>query len=95
MLTFKNFNITDWLSFYRIVAAPFLIVLIWIDARLLFSWLLLVSYCTDAIDGYIARKLKMISVRGSQLDSFGDQLTFITGLLGLYVFETNFIKENL
>jgi len=94
MLTFKNFNIADWFSFYRIVAAPFLLILIWQDQRLLFTGLLLISYSTDAIDGYLARKLKITSPRGSQLDSFGDQITLTVGLIGLFYFETNFIKNN-
>ncbi len=95
MLTFKNFNIADWFSFYRIAAAPFLLLILFLNERELFTWLLLISYCTDAIDGYLARKLKITSPRGSQLDSFGDQITLIVGLLGLLVFETDFIKENL
>jgi CDP-diacylglycerol--glycerol-3-phosphate 3-phosphatidyltransferase len=52
MLTFKNYNIADWFSFYRIFAAPFLLGLIWFDQRLIFAWLLSVSYATDAIDGF-------------------------------------------
>lgn len=95
MLTFKNFNIADWFSFYRIFAAPFLLALIWLDERSIFTWLLLISYATDAIDGYLARKLKITSPRGSQLDSFGDQITLMVGLIGLFYFETNFIKINL
>ncbi len=95
MLTFKNFNIADWFSFYRVVAAPILLLLIWFDLRLIFTWLLLISYSTDAIDGYLARKLKITSARGSQLDSFGDQITLIVGLIGLYYFEPEFIASNL
>jgi CDP-diacylglycerol--glycerol-3-phosphate 3-phosphatidyltransferase len=94
MLTFKNFNIADWFSFYRILAAPFLLTLIWFDQRMLFTCLLLISYSTDAIDGFLARKLKITSPRGSQLDSFGDQVTLIVGLIGLFYFETEFIKTN-
>ncbi len=94
MLTFKNFNIADWFSFYRVIAAPFLLILLWLNERDLFTWFLLVSYSTDMIDGYLARKLKITSARGSQLDSFGDQITFIIGLIGLFIFETVFIKEN-
>ena len=92
MFTFKNFNIADWFSFYRIFAAPILLLLIYLDQRLIFTWLLLISYSTDAIDGFLARKLKITSPRGSQLDSIGDQITLIIGLLGLFYFETNFIK---
>jgi len=95
MLTFKNFNIADWFSFYRVVAAPFLVLLLWLDERQLFAWFLLISYSTDAIDGYLARKLKITSPRGSQLDSFGDQITLIVGLIGLLVFENEFIKKNI
>ena len=94
MLTFKNYNIADWFSFYRIASAPLLLALIFFDERLIFSWLLFISYSTDAIDGYLARKFKITSPRGSQLDSFGDQITLIVGLVGLYFFETNFIKNN-
>lgn len=94
MFTFKNFNIADWFSFYRIVAAPFLLALIWLDHRTVFTWLLLMSFVTDAIDGFLARKLKISSPRGSQLDSLGDQITFVIGLIGVYVFENDFINNN-
>jgi len=95
MLTFKNFNIADWFSFYRIFAAPILLSLIWFDQKLIFTWFLLISYSTDAIDGFLARKLKITSPRGSQLDSFGDQITLVIGLIGLFYFENNFMKSNL
>jgi CDP-diacylglycerol--glycerol-3-phosphate 3-phosphatidyltransferase len=95
MLTFKNYNIADWFSFYRILAAPFLLLLLWLNVREIFSWFLLISYSTDMIDGFLARKLKITSARGSQLDSFGDQITLIIGLLGLWIFENEFIKQNL
>lgn len=95
MPVFKKFNIADWFSFYRIVAVPVLLCLIWLDERLIFTWFLLVSYSTDAIDGYLARKLKISSARGSQLDSMGDQITLVVGLIALWVFENEFIRENL
>jgi len=94
MLTFKNFNIADWFSFYRIACSPVLLYLLWINEREIFTWLLMVSYSTDMIDGYLARKFQMTSPRGSQLDSFGDQVTLILGFLGLLVFEFDFISKN-
>lgn len=95
MLTFKNYNIADWISFYRVLAAPFLVLLLWLDEKQLFAWFLLISYLTDAIDGYLARKLKITSPRGSQLDSFGDQVTLAIGLIGLYILEKAFIRNNI
>lgn len=95
MFTFKNFNIADWFSFYRIFAAPILLIFLILQNREVFSVLLLISYSTDAIDGFLARKLKITSPRGSQLDSMGDQLTFVLGLSALLVFEYDFILSNL
>ncbi len=95
MFTIKDFNIADWFSFYRIVAVPLLLALVWFGEREWFTWFLLISYSTDAIDGFLARKLKISSARGSQLDSIGDQLTLVMGLIGLWFFENAFIRENL
>lgn len=92
---FKNLNIADWFSFYRILAIPVLVVFLLLEEREWFTWFLLISYCTDAIDGFLARKLNISSARGSQLDSIGDQLTLIAGLIGLWIFEEEFIQENL
>jgi len=94
MRFFRDFNIADWFSFYRIFAVPILIIFIWLGERELFSWFMLISYSTDAIDGYLARKLKITSARGSQLDSYGDQLTLIIALFGLLIFEYDFMREN-
>jgi CDP-diacylglycerol--glycerol-3-phosphate 3-phosphatidyltransferase len=83
MLTFKNYNIADWFSFYRVIASPFLLLLVIMGAREAFSWMLLISYCTDMIDGFLARRLKITSPRGSQLDSLGDQVTLGVAFIGL------------
>ncbi len=95
MLSFKKYNIADWFSFYRVAASPFLLLLILLGEREVFSWLLLISYCTDMIDGFLARRLKITSSRGSQLDSLGDQVTLGVAFIGLFVFEYEFISENL
>jgi len=95
MNLFREFNIADWFSFYRIVAIPLLMAFLLLGDRELFTWFLLVSYSTDAIDGFLARRFELSSARGAQLDSLGDQLTLIAGLLGLWTFERTFIMENL
>ncbi len=94
MLTFKNYNIADWISFSRIALAPVLFLLILLDERLIFTWLLVFTYCTDMLDGFVARRLKITSPRGSQLDSFGDQVNFTVAVLGLIFFEFEFIRAN-
>ncbi|MEB8344834.1 CDP-alcohol phosphatidyltransferase family protein [Flavobacteriaceae bacterium KMM 6898] len=94
MFRFDKYNIADWFSFYRIFAVPLLLGLVWFGERQLFTWFLLISYSTDAIDGFLARRLNIVSARGSQLDSVGDQITLVMGLVGLLVFETTFMKAN-
>jgi CDP-diacylglycerol--glycerol-3-phosphate 3-phosphatidyltransferase len=47
------------------------------------------------IDGFLARRLKITSPRGSQLDSLGDQVTLGIAFIGLFVFEKEFILENI
>lgn len=91
----KNLNIADWFSLYRVLALPLLLFLIILEERSLFTWFLLISYTTDAIDGQLARSLRISSARGSQLDSLGDQLTLGVALVGLLVFENDFIQQNL
>ena len=94
MFNFKAYNAADWFSFYRIVMGPVLILLIFFDQRMAFSWMLLLSFASDGIDGFLARNFNMASERGATLDSIGDQITFFVAVLGLIVFEPGFIKEN-
>lgn len=91
----KTLNIADYFSMYRIVTAPILLVLALFGEREVFTWMLLISYMTDGIDGFLARTFKLSSARGSQLDSYGDQMTFAVALVGLWIFENTFIRENL
>lgn len=93
MFSFRNFNIADWFSFYRIAAIPLLVLALIYDSRELFTWLLLISYSTDAIDGQLARRLNLCSARGAQLDSLGDQLTLIAGVAGIWIFIPEFVLE--
>lgn len=95
MFRFKEYNIADWFSFYRIAAAPVLLLLLAGGYREIFTWMLLFSFSTDAIDGYLARAYQLSSARGSQLDSLGDQITLVIGISGLFVFESEFMENKL
>ncbi len=89
----RKLSLPDWLSLYRIIVSPLLLVLIFLDERLLFSIFLLVSFLTDMFDGFLARRMNVVSQRGAQFDSIGDAITFAVGLLGIIYFETSFIIE--
>lgn len=94
MISFKEFTIPDWFSFFRLVAAPILIVLLILQEREFFTWLLFISYATDMIDGFLARRLGVAKPSGSQIDSLGDQVTFLLGVTGILVFEFEFMRDN-
>lgn len=89
----RKLSLPDWLSLYRILSAPLLLTLMFMDQRLLFAIFLSVSFLTDALDGFLARRMNIVSQRGAQLDSIGDAITFTIGLAGMVVFETEFIRE--
>ena len=85
--------VINGITLYRIIAAPILLVLLFTGQYDIFKWLLGVSFFTDLIDGYLARKYKVTSVLGTRLDSIGDDLTVLVGVIGLFVLRPAFIKE--
>lgn len=91
----RMINIPNLLSVFRIVIFPVLIILIIVDDKNVFKWLIGLSFFTDLIDGYIARKLKMETKQGSKLDSIGDMFTLFAAAIGFIVFENHFFKEHI
>ncbi|HEV8273918.1 MAG TPA: CDP-alcohol phosphatidyltransferase family protein [Chitinophagaceae bacterium] len=85
--------VINGITLYRIIAAPFLLVLIFTGQYEIFKWLLAVSFFTDLIDGFLARKYKVTSILGTRLDSIGDDLTVLVGVIALFVTRLEFIKE--
>jgi CDP-diacylglycerol--glycerol-3-phosphate 3-phosphatidyltransferase len=73
-----NKNIPNLLSSFRIIAAPFLLIIAWQDRPNLFLAILAVSLLSDALDGFIARRFKATSKTGTKLDSWGDFVTYVT-----------------
>ncbi len=62
-------------------------MLVWLAASgagVLFLWVLGISLISDALDGYLARKLNQTSEFGAKLDSWGDALTYAVMILALY-----------
>lgn len=82
------------ITLYRTVAFPALMILVFTNRFDIFKWMLIVSFFTDAVDGFLARKFKANSVLGAKLDSIGDDLTILAGVIGLAVAKTEFLKEH-
>ena len=90
-----SYNIINGITLYRIIAAPFLLVLLFTGHYLLFKWLLAISFFTDFIDGYLSRLYKVSSILGTKLDSIGDDLTIVVAMIGLFVMNSSFIKQEI
>jgi len=82
------------ITLYRTMAFPVLMFLIFTNRFDVFKWMLIVSFLTDAVDGFLARKFKANSVLGARLDSIGDDLTILAGIIGFAVAKTEFLKEH-
>ena len=91
----RRFVIVNGITWIRVIAFPVLLLLIYLGNTAVFKWLLGICFFTDAIDGMLARKLKVASVFGTKLDSIGDDLTIVAGVLGVWYFKKDFFIEQL
>ncbi|MGC9351186.1 MAG: CDP-alcohol phosphatidyltransferase family protein [Sulfurovum sp.] len=73
-------NIPNLLSLFRIVAAPFLLLSGWLEMPTLFFALFGTMLLSDALDGFIARRLHQTSSFGARLDTYGDILAYLSTL---------------
>ncbi len=60
-----------------------------------FKWLLAISFFTDSIDGFLARKFRIQNSFGAKLDSIADDLTVLAGLAGLIMYHSDFLSNHL
>lgn len=88
-------RVVSFVTLFRIVSFPILILLLILDDLEVFKWLLLICFLTDAVDGFLARKYKVTSVMGSTLDSVGDDLTIVAGIVGLFLTRLDFLKAQM
>lgn len=87
----RSYYIVNGITVYRLAATPFLLLLVYYGQFSLFKWLLALSFCTDMIDGYLARKFRVVSVFGAKMDSIADDLTVMVGCVGLFLLDKEFI----
>ena len=83
------------ITFYRLIVTPILIVLIFIGHQKIFAFMLAISFFTDLIDGFLARRYKVTSIFGSRMDSIADDLTFLSAIIAIFAFKFSFIQENI
>lgn len=90
-----SYYIINTITVYRLVAAFLLLYLVFAGREDIFKWMLAISFFTDAIDGFLARKYKVVSVMGSRIDSVADDLTILVAMIAVLVLKMDFIRHEL
>jgi CDP-diacylglycerol--glycerol-3-phosphate 3-phosphatidyltransferase len=88
-----NVTIPNLLSIFRIAAAPFLILAGWLGSPTFFFILFGMMLLSDALDGYVARKLHQTSKLGAKLDSLGDIATYLSVPFAVWWLWPEIIKQ--
>jgi CDP-diacylglycerol--glycerol-3-phosphate 3-phosphatidyltransferase len=84
-------NIPNLLSFYRLLAIPFIVWSLYEENRILFIILIAINLITDILDGLIARTFNLCTEFGARLDSLADMGTFFLSISGFLIFEKPFV----
>ena len=90
----RVYYIINGITIYRLVAAFMLAAFIFLRRADIFQWLLALSFFTDAIDGFLARRYRVTSAMGSRIDSIADDLTVLAAILGTIVLKPGFLQEH-
>jgi CDP-diacylglycerol--glycerol-3-phosphate 3-phosphatidyltransferase len=91
----KAYYIINGITFYRLIAAPFLFYLMLSGNVALFKWMMAISFFTDAIDGWLARRFGVNSIFGAKLDSIADDLTVLAGIVAIIMLKPSFIQGHI
>lgn len=83
------------ISAVRIALVPAVLMMAIAGSRVGFVVLAAVSLTTDALDGFLARRLNAYSELGRKLDSIADYLTMLTGLAGIALLWPEIVRREL
>jgi CDP-diacylglycerol--glycerol-3-phosphate 3-phosphatidyltransferase len=79
-------NLPNGLTIIRILAIPVILLLLFYPEKvyqIVTSLLFLSAALTDTLDGYLARRHKMVTTLGRFLDPLADKLLIVTALIAL------------
>lgn len=79
-------HIPNILTGYRTIVALLVPILFYFNLYNILIICLLIALATDMIDGYLARKWKVVSTLGKILDAIGDKLLAISTLVSYIIF---------
>ena len=79
----KELTVANGITFIRLLLTPLIIYFLFIEKNLLAIAFLTLALVSDAIDGYLARKLQQVSTFGKRFDQFTDKALLLSVLFTL------------
>ena len=79
----KIINIANIITFFRLFSVPIILLMILEDKLQIAFWIFLFASFTDIFDGFIARKLKIVTEFGKILDPVSDKILIFSILIAL------------
>lgn len=79
----KLFTISNLVTISRLILLPFIVYFLITEQRYIAFVIMLVSLCSDAVDGFLARKLHQESEAGKILDPLCDKISLTVIVLTL------------
>ncbi len=79
-------SLPNGLTIVRIIAIPVILILLYTSGRFyhfITAFFFLLVAITDTLDGYLARRRKMVTTLGKFLDPLADKLLIVTALIAL------------
>jgi len=88
-------TIPNMISAYRLIIDPVILYFIISGRENLFAIFLIINLLSDALDGFLARRLKQETELGARLDGFADNFTYVLAFIGIFVFKMDDIRPHL
>ncbi len=84
-MTTTLWTVPNLLSLFRLACAPLLVFSGTAETSIPFFIILSLMLVSDALDGFLARRLHQTSVLGAKLDSYGDYATYLAVTFGAWL----------
>lgn len=88
-------TVPNIITFTRLAIAPVILYFIIADKEKLFAVFLIINLVSDALDGFLARRLKQVTEFGAKLDAYADYFTIFLAFIGVFVFKMDDIRPHL
>jgi phosphatidylglycerophosphate synthase len=86
-------KIPNMITLFRLLCNPVLFYLAYLGKKELFGIVFLLSWASDGVDGFIARKMKQTSKFGAKFDSIVDDLSSILLFFMIWILFPDIVRD--